>query len=75
MADMLCGGQRVNQSILHGFTKGKNCLNNIVTFCDGVDYISGQGKSPWMSCMHKAPTASYSLDWREMDLMGALFAE
>ncbi|TRZ17935.1 hypothetical protein HGM15179_009172 [Zosterops borbonicus] len=39
-------GRKVIQNNLHGFTKDKSCLNNLVAFYSGVNTVVNKGKAP-----------------------------
>ncbi|GAB0179302.1 mitochondrial enolase superfamily member 1 [Grus japonensis] len=60
----------------HGFTKGKSCLANLVTFYDEVTsfWIKAEQLMPstWTCAKHLtlSRTTSLSLNWRDVDLMG-----
>ena len=45
---------RDNQGIRpsqHGFMKGRSCLNNLISFCDQVTHLVGEGKAVDVVCL------------------------
>lgn len=71
-------GKRMSVFDYPGFIKGKLCLTNPVSFCDGVIITvneEGLASSIWTSVrpLTWSYMTSLSLHWRERDLKGKLF--
>jgi len=51
----------------HGFTEGKSCLTNLVTFYDGFRTSVDNGGAT--DIVHLSCMTSWSPTWRKMDLI------
>lgn len=59
----------------HGFTRGKSCLTKVVTFCDRIMVLRGEGRtaesSAWACAKHQSLSCMIPVsELGDMDFMG-----